>query len=300
MATVRDDLYKAVQAIREGEYNKLAEGLYRRFTSVKKYSHARMEIYRMGRINNEWSQKIADSCQIWVTDSFSDNQRALFQEIESRKQVLKNDNSEVTYSFHGPNDEGLTENTYDGISNTVKISDFPHSSARYGRLLTALASQFSSEPIVELGTCLGTSAAYIGSGIDDGHLTTVEAGEPQVDVARKTISQLGMEDRVTVKNALFQDVLLHNNEVPAFRLAFLDGHHQKDATLKYFRALATTAKKNAVIVFDDVNGYSEGMDDAWQKIREDQQVDLSVLTPRYGFVLLNSDLSDKLHFELPY
>lgn len=217
-----------------------------------------------------------------------------------RKYALKSDDTEVTYSFHGPNDEGLTENTYEGIANTVKISEFPHAPPRYGKLLTALTDQYQPSNALELGTCLGTSAAYIGAGLRNGHLTTVEAGEPQVEIARETIAELDMEEKITVRHGLFQDLLLRDTGLPEFDLAFLDGHHQKDAVLEYFDGLYDIAKDNSAVVFDDVNGYSEGMDEAWEAICEDPRVGISVRTNNYGFVLIKSDVTNLSHFSLPY
>jgi len=297
MATVRDQVGKAVEAVRRGEYERIANGVRGKVAGVLTDVQRRKTLRDIEQFDNEWARKIADGCRMWTDDLFSPQQKRLFGAIESRKSVLENDDTEVTYSFHGPNDEGLTTDTYEGISKTVKISDFPHAPRRYGTLLTALASQFRSEQMLELGTCLGTSAAYIGAGLNDGHLVTVEAGEPQVEIARETLDELGLADRVTVRHARFQDVLLHDDKLPEFRLAFLDGHHQKDATLEYFDALAESVTANAVVVFDDVNGYSEGMTEAWTSICADSRVDLSVLTDRYGLVLLKSDISGENHFE---
>ncbi|MDG5821186.1 hypothetical protein [Natronococcus sp. A-GB7] len=82
--------------------------------------------------------------------------------------------------------------------------------------------------------------------------------------------------------------------------AFLDGHHQKDATLEYFDALYDVANENATVVFDDVNGYSSGMDEAWNEISADPRVDLSVLTDRIGFAMVKSSISEPERLSLPY
>ncbi|ELY56369.1 methyltransferase [Natronococcus jeotgali DSM 18795] len=95
-------------------------------------------------------------------------------------------------------------------------------------------------------------------------------------------------------------MLLEDGTAPNFDVAFLDGHHQKDATLEYFDALYEFANEDAIIAFDDVNGYSDGMDEAWAEIRADPRVDLSVLTNRTGFVVVNSSVSDPKRFSLPY
>ncbi|NKE37719.1 hypothetical protein GWG54_18295 [Natronococcus sp. JC468] len=294
------DLLEAKRLVGRNEYGQVAGGVKSRLAEPLRRLRVRRTVAAIGAVDDPAARRIADGFRICLRDSFTADQRATFARIAERKSALQNDDSEVTYSFHGPSDEGLTEDVYDGRSSTVTVSEFPHCPSRYGTLLTALLTQYHSPSVVEFGTCLGTSAAYMGAGLDSGHLTTIEAGEPQVRIARETIEKLGLEDRVTVRQGLFQDVLLQDGTAPNFDVAFLDGHHQKDATLEYFDALYEFANEDAIIAFDDVNGYSDGMDEAWAEIRADPRVDLSVLTNRTGFVVVNSAISDPKRFSLPY
>jgi len=298
--SIKHDINKIFAAIREGDFHRIAAGARQRLEMFYYVTAARRAVNKIESADGELSRRVAEACRTWVNDSFSEDGHEIFRKIKSRKSTLNDDDTEVTYSFHGPSDEGLTDSTYEGTSNTVKISDFPHAPDKDGRLLTALAREFSSSDVLELGTCLGTSAAYLGTGLEDGHLVTVEAGEPQVEIARETIAELGLDDRVTVRHDRFQDVLFRSNDTPSFQLAFLDGHHQKDATLQYFDVLAENAQRNAVLIFDDVNGYSEGMTEAWNAIREDARTDMSILAERYGIALVNSDIDETRHIELPY
>lgn len=297
---LRSDLLEARRLASEGEYGELLDGAKSRAVEPVHRFRIHRTLAALEAIDDRSARHIADGFRIALGNSFTAEQRARFERISERKSALQTDETEVTYSFHGPNDEGLTEDTYEGRLSTVTVSAFPHCPARYGKLLTALLTQYHAPSVLELGTCLGTSAAYIGTGLDSGHLTTVEAGEPQVEIARETIAKLGMEERVTVRQGLFQDVLLEGGSVPNFDVAFLDGHHQKDATLEYFDALYEFANEDAIVVFDDVNGYSAGMDEAWDEIRADPRVDLSVLTNRIGFAVVNSSVSDSVRFSLPY
>ncbi|WP_394740198.1 O-methyltransferase [Natronococcus roseus] len=297
---LRSDLLEARRLASEGEYDELLEGAKSRAVEPIRRRRIHGTLAELEAVDDRSARRIADGFRVALRDSFTAEQRATFERISERTSALQSDETEVTYSFHGPNDEGLTEETYEGRHSTVTVSAFPHCPARYGRLLTALLTQYHAPSVLELGTCLGTSAAYIGTGLDSGHLTTVEAGEPQVEIARETISELGLEERVTVRQGLFQDVLLGDGSVPNFDVAFLDGHHQKEATLEYFDALYDVANEGAIVVFDDVNDYSAGMDEAWDEISADPRVDLSVLTDRVGFAVVNSSISEAERVSLPY
>ncbi len=51
---------------------------------------------------------------------------------------------------------------------------------------------------------------------------------------------------------------------------FIDGHHDRDATLRYFeQARPFLAPKN-VVVFDDID-WSDGMREAWAQIKQETQ-----------------------------
>jgi len=46
-------------------------------------------------------------------------------------------------------------------------------------------------------------------------------------------------------------------------LAWIDGHHEKDPTLRYFDALKPSLKPGAVVLCDDI-AWSPDMDEAWR------------------------------------
>lgn len=301
------DAKKAVNAVKEGDYYRLHKGVKHRFTlpyrtAKQRYNRAsaKREINRLDSVDSDACHELARAFRVWINRSFSVTEQDVFDAIQARKSELKDDDTEVTYSFHGPNDEGLTQNTYDGKEVTVKVGDFPHAPDQYGELLTALTKHYCTGDVVEFGTCLGTSVAYIAAGATDQHVTTYEAGEPQIEIATETLERLNLHDHVTIKNELFQDAILEADHEDSFTMAFLDGHHHKESTLAYFDNLADAAEENGLIVFDDVNGYTEGMEEAWQEIRCDGRVDVSILTNRYGIVLLNSDVAEYKHFKIPY
>lgn len=232
-------------------------------------------------------------------DSFHDHERAYLEAVEARRQALAADDTPVEYRLHGPSDEGLTEDVYEGYHRQVRVSDFPGAKPEYGPLLYALARELNPDQVLELGTCLGISGAYIAGGFrNDNRLLTVEGGEPQVEIARETFAELGVADHTTARNDLFQDVLFEGDG-PRFGMAFLDGHHNREATLEYFERLYKLAEPGAVVVFDDVVGYSEGMDSAWRTIAADVRVDLAVTTERYGIAVVKSGLTGKREFTIP-
>jgi len=56
---------------------------------------------------------------------------------------------------------------------------------------------------------------------------------------------------------------------------FMDGNHQKLPTLEYFRQIKPFLSENSVVILDDIY-WSKGMAEAWELLKDDAQVTLSL------------------------
>ena len=65
--------------------------------------------------------------------------------------------------------------------------------------------------------------------------------------------------------------------------AFLDGNHRYEATAAYFRQLLPFTHEHSVLVFDDIHWSSE-MRSAWEVIRQDPAVTISIDLYQFGIV----------------
>lgn len=70
-----------------------------------------------------------------------------------------------------------------------------------------------------------------------------------------------------------------------FDLAFVDGHHDEQATLDYFALIRPRMRTGAVMAFDDIE-WSDGMRRAWKEIRASDGVASSWARKGLGFVTL--------------
>lgn len=120
---------------------------------------------------------------------------------------------------------------------------------------------------VEMGTCVGVSAAYQAAALHrngHGHLVTIEGSPDLSRVAERALAALGLH-RVELRVGPFQDLLVDVlSEEPA-DLVFVDGHHDEEATVRYFEQIVPLVTPGAVLVFDDIS-WSAGMQRAWLRI----------------------------------
>lgn len=158
----------------------------------------------------------------------------------------------------------------------------------WGLFLFQLVRELRPSVVVELGTCVGISAAYLAAALDlneHGRLVTIEAIGSRAAVAEDVFARLGLR-RVEVRRGRFEDVLpTLAAELPPVDLAFVDGNHFEEPTVAYFHAMLPSLAPDAALVFDDI-AYSDGMEQAWDRICSDERVAAAVDLGPVGICLL--------------
>ncbi|UZH54849.1 class I SAM-dependent methyltransferase [Salinimicrobium tongyeongense] len=81
---------------------------------------------------------------------------------------------------------------------------------------------------------------------------------------------------------------------PNYDLIYIDGNHQKEATLSYFKKLLPTVHNDSVMIFDDIH-WSKGMEEAWEEIKAHPKVKVSIDTFQWGLVFFRRE-QEKEHF----
>ncbi|WP_234571601.1 O-methyltransferase [Rhodohalobacter sp. 614A] len=207
------------------------------------------------------------------------------QEIETkREQLLKKNTPLVDGSF---DDEGL----YDGnktVSEACIVSRDPNSA----RFLYLIAKFLNPKYVLELGTNLGISSAYIAAALNDnknsGYLITLDASPYRQRIAKETHQSIGLEN-IKYDQGLFYDILDDSlNQIRQVDLAFIDGHHQYDPTLYYLEKIYPYSNPGSVFIFDDIR-YSDGMKKAWEEIRNDERFDLVIDLKNIGICVCKGE-----------
>ncbi len=125
------------------------------------------------------------------------------------------------------------------------------------RVLSAVASVKRPKKILEIGTAIGYSGAFILAHADqDAHLYTMDKDEEAVATARETFRELKLTDRVTVYSGDAGDIL--KNLTGMYDFIFLDG--PKGQYLSYFPHLYEHLEPGGVLFCDNV--YFHGMTNA--------------------------------------
>jgi predicted O-methyltransferase YrrM len=156
-------------------------------------------------------------------------------------------------------------------------------------VLFRLVRNLRRENALELGTCLGVSAAYQAGAMDlngKGALTSLEGAPALADISRRHLDRLGLGGRVVIVRGRFSDTLpaVLRDRGP-FDFVFIDGHHDGGATLAYCDQIQPHLAPGAVVVFDDID-WSDSMKRAWRQLAADPRFGVTVDLGRLGVAQL--------------
>ena len=135
------------------------------------------------------------------------------------------------------------------------------SGPRWGRVMTGLVRGLRPRRVLELGTNLGLSAAHVAAALarteaeggPAGRLVTLEGAPALANLARDHLGGLGHAARVRVVVGPFDETLAGVCAAHGpFDLVFVDGHHEREAALRYVAAVRPHLAPGAVVVLDDV------------------------------------------------
>jgi predicted O-methyltransferase YrrM len=218
-----------------------------------------------------------------------------FHKIENlRKSLLKNNERIVVEDFGAGS--SLDSSTERRISDIARHAAKP---SKFGCLLYRLAEHYNCQEILELGTSLGLSTAYMASPPSVVHITTLEGAAFVAARAKQNLESLSIS-KVEIITGNFDITLeqtLKKNPKPD--LVFFDGNHRKEPTLRYFRQCLSTADENSIFVFDDIH-WSTEMEEAWLEICQSEVVTCSIDLFFVGIVFFRKDFREKQAFTIRY
>jgi len=135
---------------------------------------------------------------------------------------------------------------------------------KYAKLLSKIVAHQQAKSVLELGTSLGITTAYLARN-EQTKVTTLE-GDPSVaKIAASVWNHLGHTNIKSIVGPFEKtiDQTLQNK----YDVIYIDGNHRLLPTLRYFDQLQEASHKKTLFIFDDIH-YSEEMEEAWKAIKQ--------------------------------
>ena len=230
------------------------------------------------------------------------------------KEVMNDDRSYYAYSIIEPLRASLKTNTTvievpdfgagsrNKLSQQRVIRDIARSSLKpkkFSQLLFRMVTYFQPASVLELGTSLGITTAYLASANNQVAVTSMEGAPAIAEQALEVIAKAGISN-VTIITGNFDDTLpVWLKEQTQIDFAFIDGNHRYEPTMRYFQWLKEKAHDQTILIFDDIH-WSAEMEQAWAAIQADPAVTLTIDLFFIGIVFFRPEQQQKAHFRIRF
>lgn len=218
-----------------------------------------------------------------------------FEAIEARRQELRQSPQILTVRDFGAG-------SHTGAGRQRPVRDIARTAAKpaaLAQLLFRLVNHFQPRTVLELGTSLGLTTAYLAAADSRARVISFEGCPQTAAVAKQTFEQLALPNVELVLGNLDETLEPALQALPEpLDFAFFDGNHRYEPTMRYFEQCLARSTEESVFVFDDIH-WSAEMERAWAAIQAHPQVQLTIDLFHVGLVFFRRK-QPKQHFTLRF
>jgi len=184
------------------------------------------------------------------------------------------------------------ENDGTGKSGEQKIATIVKKSSlskTYAQVLFRLVNFYKAQDILELGSSFGLTTMYLAAPDSRSKVVAIEGCADIAAYAKLSCQRAGFEN-ITIENGHIDRCL---PEVLAgfekLDFVFFNANHRQEAFLSYFEQCLKKSHAKTVFVINDIY-YSKEMTQAWEKIKQREEIRVTIDMFVYGIVLFDPDL----------
>ena len=215
-----------------------------------------------------------------------ENSYYCFADIERRRELLLACEDTLDVVDYGS--AGSKEGTH--VQRRVcDIAKTHLESARVGQVLFRILNFMGEEQkrpleILELGTSLGVTTAYLASADSRNRVVTMEGSEAVLKVAQGIWRTLRLDNIEWQVGNIDDTLYIYARERVDF--AYVDANHTYEATMRYTDYLLDRMAEKGIIAIDDIH-YSEEMERAWKELKQDPRVTTTMDVYHMGLIFVD-------------
>lgn len=217
-----------------------------------------------------------------------------FLAIESLREKLLSDIREVEITDLGAGSK-LNQSNKRRIKDIARNSQKP---AKLAQLFYRIIKYYDYRTILDLGTSLGVTTAYLAKANLSGKVYTFEGCPNTAQIAKENFSDLGVRNIEIIVGDLNNTLQTQLEKIDKIDFAFFDANHRYEPTIEYFEKCLSKVNDDTCFIFDDIY-WSSDMKKAWQYIRNHPQVSVSIDIFWVGIVFFRKK-QPKQHFVLRF
>lgn len=228
-----------------------------------------------------------------ITEVLNDNRTYYcYNAIETLRNQLLNDSSKIIIEDFGAGSR--VEKTKERSINAIAQSSLKPK--KFSQLLFRIAHYLQPQHILELGTSLGITTAYLSSACPKANLITMEGANTVATIAQSNFERLNLQN-ISIVPGNFDDTLSEvlKNKIPQVDFAYIDGNHRFAPTCNYFEQIIQHSHNDTCIILDDIH-WSAEMEQAWDYAKNHPAVTLTIDLFFIGLVFLRREQKETEHF----
>ena len=199
------------------------------------------------------------------------NPKKVYDSVENQRRELLSDSRMINVTDLGAGSH-VNNNRQKRVRDIAKNALKP---PKLAQLLYRLVADLKPTNMIELGTCLGTTSIYLKKAAPDAQLYTLEGCPETAAIATEVFQKAGLKEIHQVIGNFDETLQGMIAKLDKLDFVFVDGNHQKEATLHYFGWCLPKVHDDTLLIFDDIY-WSEGMKEAWAEIKAHPQVTVTI------------------------
>lgn len=265
----------------------------------------RRQLAALRATGDDVARRVAQAFETALGNGLDADAQDWVDKIEALRTRLAADEtvvSGVDYGAGSPGESRTAAEAARGVqwTKSVRRISAASKSRRWGQVLMQVVREVKPAYALELGTCVGISAAYQAAGLKcngAGKLTTMEGAESLAQLSRAHFVELGLGNVEVVVGDFGHTLPSTLAAAKQVDYAYIDGHHDGQATQAYFEQILPHVPPGGVLIFDDIR-WSAGMEQAWQSIVSHPGIRWSVDCFQVGLCVVGADRIDGGSFKI--
>jgi predicted O-methyltransferase YrrM len=224
------------------------------------------------------------------------NEVAIFDFIEEIRVILLKNNKLINLNGFGSGSKTFNNKGQISVSVVTKHTSVPK---KYGQFLFNFVQHTKPQCVIELGSSVGISSMYLSSHNFLKRFITIEGEFDLCEITAKNLEYINAPNFEIVHGNFFEKLPFALSKCGGLKkLVFVDGDHSCEKTLAIFNQLIPNMAKNDVVIFDDIY-LNKGMIKAWEMIKNDKRVMLTIDIYKFGIVFFD-DFMPKQNFKINF
>ncbi len=216
------------------------------------------------------------------------------EEIENIREALLSDNSIIKDLNFGAGSK-VSKSHQRSISSIARSGI---SSKKDCIFLRELININKPKSILELGTALGISTAYLAISAPSAKVISLEGNVGLIKKATEISKQLYIQNIEFVQGDIDLTLSEFIRLGRKIDMAIIDANHTGQALLRYFDMIHPIMTRDGIMVIDDIR-WSKSMYNGWREIIQSKEVTISLEFQNMGLLFFRKGMQNQ-HYVLSY